>query len=112
MSQEGWSNYETWCVNLYWQNEEGKYRWALELIAQATESIDLDDSEECESENFDRVTWLAWAIEKATQASMPVHLENTRGMWGDLLSHALGQVDYREIATEWLEEHAIQEGGQ
>lgn len=112
MSQEGWSNYETWCVHLYWQNEERKYRQSLELIAQATEDVELDDEDECESESLDPVTWLAEAIEDATKASMPVPLQEARGMWGDLLTHALGQVNYREIASEWLEEDALQEGGQ
>ena len=114
MTQEGWSNYPTWCVNLYFQNDKRMKRWMLELIAQATDDY-IPDEDECEYEyeSLDPVTWLADAIQDVIQATMPVHLKETRGLWGDLLTHALGQVDYREIATEWLAEHALnQEGGQ
>ncbi|MDZ7703650.1 MAG: hypothetical protein U5L04_04090 [Trueperaceae bacterium] len=112
MTHEGWSNYPTWCVNLYFQNDERMSRWALELIAQATDDY-VPDGDEYEYESVDPVTWLADAIQDLTRKEMPGCIEQATGLWGDLITHALEQVDYREIATEWLAEHALnQEGGQ
>ena len=70
----GWSNYETWCVNLWLDNDGGDVQYWQE---QELSTEDLAD-----------------ALEAAFLESMP----DLHGAYADLLSNSLARVDWREIA--------------
>ncbi len=65
----GWSNYETWCANLWLTNDESTYGYALTLTACELQTWITDD----ESPS----TWV--------------------GLYADLLGHALCSIDWYEI---------------
>lgn len=94
----GWTNYETWCGNMWLSNDEGTYIATRELAQEMHgdgENIDADDA----------VRDLAEALE-AYVDEMPevTAVTETASFVSDLLSAALGEVDWREIAENLLSE--------
>lgn len=91
----GWTNYETWNVALWW-GESGMdgywYGEAESLLSYADE--DADDYEN------DVIRELADQMREQTTEEMPV----VTGMWADLLMAAMGNVNWREIAEGVVEE--------
>lgn len=85
-----WRNYETWLVNLYIDNDRGEYdRWqeeAQSILNAAT----MEDS---------AVRELADTLKDEYEEVMP----EVPGVWADLMSAALGEVDWHEIALNILE---------
>lgn len=86
MSYNGWKNYETWNVKLWLDNYEGTYHEVRHLVRGADDSDDLAKQLE---------DWV-------TEAFIP----KLDGMAGDILTAAMGEVDWREIAAAyWEDEH-------
>lgn len=84
----GWANYETWAVNLWLGNEE----WSSRYWEEQTRSFSRDE----------RAAFrLADQIEEEVTEAAP-DLGCT--LYADLLSAALCEVDWAEIAGNWLEE--------
>ena len=93
----GWTNYQTWLVNLWMGNDQSTQEMVMERVREI-----LEDNQECDDETGD-VTghdrdnatdqvarWLAeWHDEFKPE---------TTGVFADLLGHALGMVDWQEIA--------------
>lgn len=95
----GWTNYETWCVNLWLTNEEGSYHYWTETA-----------NEEWESPSH---TSEHWTRSQAARFSLADRLKNEieeaqpdlgASMWADMLNAALCEVDWDEIANSFLEE--------
>ena len=86
----GWTNYETWVVKLWIDNEENSYNYwqerAQELKEEGGEHITLS---------------LADKLKEGYDEDNPLE---EAGVYTDLLYSALGEVDWREIATSILEE--------
>jgi len=83
-SYNGWSNYETWNCAL-WLNNDGSMEY---LIERATELRDADP---------DSATYnLAQEIESMIDENNPIGDQSS--MFSDMLSAALREVDYDEIA--------------
>lgn len=96
----GWTNYETWCVALWIDNDELQYRhWRR----QAKASL-IDAETEPEEHSFTvkelAARYLAGALKSELEDEMPA----VEGMWSDLLSAALSEVNWYEIAQHLLEE--------
>ncbi len=85
MSYEGWANYETWNVNLWISNEEGTYHEAVRLAGAR-----MDDSPYALGESFK--SWVTDELLPDLGASMA----------SDLLSAAMSEVDWTEIAEHWI----------
>jgi hypothetical protein len=92
-AHEGWTNYPTWAVNLWLSNDEGLYREARRRAAAEPDpyrlSIDLKD-------------WVTNELAPDLEASFTA----------DLLSYALGGVDWMEIAQHWLADIEAEPEGQ
>lgn len=99
MSYNGWSNYETWCVALWIDNDEGSYEQARDLVREAVE-----DPEENQFMEFrDRIrNTAAKKIEDMIDALREEC--GISGLFADLLGSALSGVDWREIAGHYLDE--------
>lgn len=89
----GWTNYETWCVNLWLTNDSDGYEWLSERADEALEDCDGDEDE--------ALSVLAEALEQQYEEFMP---ESVEGVFSDLLRHALGRVEWREIARYAIED--------
>ena len=98
MSYNGYTNYETWNVALWIDNEEGLYNERVERVQAAFDDVDEEDIAEKSSQaRYNLADTLKEWVE-----SMQPDLGGT--MWGDLLSAALSEVDWSELADNWLSE--------
>lgn len=102
---EGWSNKETWAVNLFFNNDQNAYHEATSATRSIIVETDLDKL---------AVTVLAeWFENFCTAAREAVfHCTTNSPSKGDLqLVEAVGsfhRVDYREVATDWVTEARLQ----
>jgi hypothetical protein len=102
----GWTNYETWVVKLWMDNEEGNYLYWREQAEQIFEDnpdtfhvdhlgvvagIDDDNSGE-------RARLLADQLKEQHEEALP----KLEGFAADLMSAALSEVDWEEIAESLL----------
>ena len=95
---QGWASYETWAVALWIDNDEGSYRHWRGEAHLAARGHDLED----ESEKEEAVRTLAERLkDEFESAASDVASGN---LWGDLLSAAMSEVDWDEIAEHLLEE--------
>lgn len=73
----GWTNYETWAVNLWLTNGEIPHR-RLKAIAQASHQLGIDKDNH---------------LREWVEGMNPLD----GGMFNDLVTHALGRVNWKEI---------------
>lgn len=92
----GWTNYETWAVNLWLDNEEGSQRY---WQAQAEEIMR-------DNEKDDAVSILADEIQEQHAEANPVP---NGTVFADLMNAALSEVNWYEIAEHYVNEVEIEE---
>ena len=80
----GWTNYETWCVKLWIDNDQGEQTLWLER-AQMVDEYDL-----------------AQELRDYHEQAMP----ELSGMFADLLQAAVSSVNWHEIAASLIDEAA------
>ena len=80
----GWENYETWCVALWINNDEYSQSMALDIVKR------YGDTRQAEE-----------ALRDFVESSSP-NLHGT--MYGDLLTAALQEIDYRELVSTFAED--------
>ena len=85
MSYQGWKNYETWCVALWIDNDQDSYNEARDMIRDCREVYEAAD-----------------ILKEWIEEMNP--LNDTANMFTDLLNAALSEVDYYEIAENYLNE--------
>lgn len=91
---QGWENYETWTVNLLLSNEQGTYNMVRE---KAREFIKAEEEGEGKEPKFVLADWLKdWVEENKPEMS--------NGMYAQLLTGAIGAVNFDEIADHWIED--------
>lgn len=88
----GWTNYPTWAVNLWLQNDEGLYRETMEIVDG---QHNPDDGGPRFRQN------VADALRRYVQEDLTPELGASFA--SDLLNYALSQVDWQEIADAWIE---------
>lgn len=100
---QGYTNYETWNVALWIGNEQGSYLHWQERAEELKEQV----------AGFDLVYHGVWTEQQALRytladeikAEMSTHpLADDATMYSDILTNALGRVDWHEVADSVLEE--------
>ena len=107
----GWKNYETWNVSLWINNDQGDQEAAIDVIREGMQGSDWDsrgtysaESEQGKQERASQIRWASRALEEWwTDAIMSADYA-TSGPAVDLLGHALGCVDWYEIAEGLAED--------
>lgn len=94
----GWTNYETWNVALWIDNDEGSYNYWREQAREAVE----ENTDDGEFDNDSAVSALASQIEQDVKDNNP--LLGDASMYSDILSANLSEVDWYEIASNWIDE--------
>lgn len=87
MSYNGWSNYETWCVSMWLDNDQHHYETVRE---------DLEGNTPVEV-----ASWLEDYVGELPEVTT---VTEAGGFVCDLLGKALGNVDWQEIAESLLAE--------
>lgn len=102
----GWSNYETWCVVLWIDNEESSYRYVRLMAREAW--IDSEDSDSAGLSMLTRddrfAAILAPKLREWIEGDAPELNLNAHGLYSDLMHSAMAEVDYHEIARSYLED--------
>lgn len=83
MSYNGWSNYETWAVALWIDNDAGLYQEMHRIARRMTEGR------------------LADHIKSTIEDGAP---DLEASLYSDLLNAALSKVDWYEVAQHYIEE--------
>ena len=96
----GWTNYETWLVNLWMDNDQISQGYFAEMADEALDAATPTGS---------------WTREESARFvladKLKDHFENEygglvgpSGMWSDLLGAALSEVNWDEIASHLMDE--------
>ena len=80
----GWSNYATWVVNLWLTSDQENYQHYRELVKMVPGKHEF-----------------ARMLAEVIDAGNPLYC--TGGLYCDLLKYATAQVDYYEVASDFLE---------
>ena len=101
----GWANYETWAVALWIGNEQGSYDYWREATQEAWEEEDGTD-DRASAAAFRLANRLKEEIEVAAQEWADGDGARPRPacLYNDLLSAALSEVDWVEIARNWIDD--------
>lgn len=106
MSYNGWANYATWCVALWIDNEEALYS-AWRDVAQDC----WDDSEDCRLSGLtgtdpraERLNAAACDLSERLKDHYDDAAPTLEGFWSDLLTWALQEVNWFEVAKSLLED--------
>ena len=92
----GWTNYETWVVALWMDNEQGSCDFWAEEAQDAYNHADADST----FTKLERATLtLATGIKEHHEENTPTVV----GAYADLLNAALSEVDWHEIAAHLME---------
>ena len=99
MSYNGWSNYETWNVALWMDNEPGTYEMAREWATEA-----IENAEACEYLTKQEVATrdVASSLEDFIRENNP--LADDASVYSDILSANLSEVNWHAIAEGWVQE--------
>jgi hypothetical protein len=99
----GWTNYETWNVALWLNNEEGSYRhWT----AEAQDCYDNAKADNTFTRDERATIDLTDALKDSLENDKNDMLEasgQTASMWADLVGAALSEVNWYEIAEHYIE---------
>lgn len=99
----GWTNYETWAVNLWLSNDESSYNGVLRLADEMWEDAEFEDGPFTRKEHAARL--LSDQLKTDVDNGSPIQT----GMYADLLKAALSEVNWYEIAERYLEKYAEEE---
>lgn len=105
MSYNGYSNYETWCVSLWIDNEEPSYRYWRSVAEECKEEAPTCRQVRDGYWEEDRAAVFLLEDRLKEEISDSNPLIEQANMWADLLNAALSEVDWREIAENMLEEN-------
>ncbi len=103
----GWKNYETWLVNLHWSNCQGTVEYFNELAIEFIR--DSFDSDDCRSDASYALSKQLQEILENDSCDLFEHADGPRvsncDLFSDLLSSAISEVDFYEIAEHIIEDN-------
>jgi hypothetical protein len=102
---QGYANYETWACALWIDNEESLYNERREMAQHAWDTNDTEDGLVAQSDEARRD--LATALKDWVEEMAP---DLGASMFSDLLTSALQEIDWEELAGTWLNEEINENG--
>lgn len=95
----GWTNYETRCVNLWMNNEQGSHEFFRETAQQIHAETDAHNNTGLKLKNLKTIRFADWLQDYYSEENWP----DLSGVYGDLLRGALDAVNWDEIARHCIE---------
>jgi hypothetical protein len=96
----GWSNYETWNLALWIGNEQGSDSYWREVAEEAYREAEVDGSR---TRREVAAYEIAERLKAETEEGAP---DIGNSFYSDILGAAMSEVNYYEIAENWLEDVA------
>lgn len=96
----GWRNYETWVVKLWMDNEQPSYEYWLERVEENIKSATRHGADSNDAKQ-DAMNALAEELKSEHEEAMP----EVTGVFSDLLTAAMGEVDWYEIAEAMVNDY-------
>lgn len=97
----GWTNYETWNLALWIDNEEGSQDYWREQAQECYREAEADST-------FTRLQNAALDCGKRLQADIEENTPTVTGFYADVLNAAICEVNWYEIAEHWIEDEAAE----
>ena len=95
----GWTNYETWCVSLWLNNDQGTQERCEEMAQEAWNDAEAGSY----LTRLEVATRALAGILRDEQVEIADDLVGTSSMFSDLLTAAMGEVNWDEVAKAFLE---------
>ena len=102
----GWTNYETWLVKLWIDNDEGSQNYWQEEVRRVYDESEADDTftkTENAALSLDGIL-KSWHEDIAEESGVP-----TAGFVADLFNAAMSEVNWHEIAASLIEDNIDEE---
>ena len=96
----GWTNYETWCVNLWMSNDEGSDTYYRETAQEVYDEAEAEKS----FTRDERATLTLSDRLKDELEERQSELAGVTGVFADLLGAALSEINWYEIAEHYIED--------
>jgi hypothetical protein len=96
----GWHNYETWLCKLWMDNSEGDQAYWSERAQEIYDQAEPDS-------NFTKDEQAALDLSEALKEQFEeqqTELTGVTGFWADLLSAAMSEINWHEIAEHLIED--------
>lgn len=100
----GWTNYETWCVKLWIDNEEPSYNYWRDAAQEVWGDSEADATF---TRSESAAIALAKRLKEEFEEANPV--ADQASVWADLMGAALSEVNWDEIANAMIEEGEFSE---
>lgn len=106
----GWTNYQTWDWKLWLDNDEGSYNYWREAAQEVIERVRADEHDlSWDTDELAQQRALADMLEQDADEQIDLLLEELHtGPIVDLLNHAVGVINWYEIAEHLIDE--VREG--
>ena len=108
MSYNGWTNYETWLLALWIDNDPGAQEYWRERATGAIEVSLPSDSADLADLIHEAAHAIADELESDTEENSPAGIT---GFYADIINAAMRDIDYYSIAQHWLEEIPVYSAG-
>jgi hypothetical protein len=92
----GWTNYETWCVSLWLDNDAGTYDYVREQASVIDANNRGDDDA-----RYELASWLKDYVEELAENTCPGVIEGASFV-ADMFRAALSEVDWSGVAANLL----------
>lgn len=101
----GWTNYPTWVTKLWIDNDQAEYNYwttvARDLAREDLPKGEYDPEDETPEQMRRRKVW---ALSESLKDAKEENCQLDGSVYGDLLSYALGCVNWMEIAEAMLDD--------
>lgn len=91
----GWTNYETWLINLWADNDAGSYEFWREQAQETYNEASADDT-------FSRDERAALDLAEKLKEWHNEATPEVTGLWADMINAALSEVNWYEIAEHYI----------
>ena len=103
----GWTNYETWAVKLWIDNEEPSYNYWRETTREVWSECEERGNAYLDTRQLRAQSMLAERLKEELddQAEVEIHVHGRKvdaSFYNDLMNAALGEVNWHEIADSML----------